>query len=102
MSGLISGIGGTIVAAVATKSLYEANGDTNRLTEMFAIHWLQYILTFISKHSRLYAFYPSRIPVFNSTEYISLNLSSTHYRDGGDGRSASAQAGYQIAVIIFF
>jgi hypothetical protein len=30
MPGIISGIGGTIVAAVATRSSFEANGDTNR------------------------------------------------------------------------
>ena len=47
----------------------------------------------------MFSFYPSRIPPINSTEYISFNLESTIYKDGGDGRSASTQAGYQIAAL---
>ena len=35
MPGLISGIGGTIVAAVATRSSFEANGDINRYKQTF-------------------------------------------------------------------
>ena len=51
------------------------------------------------KTFRMFSFYPTRIPAINSTEYISLNLSTTLYKDGGDGRSASTQAGYQIAAL---
>ncbi len=44
-------------------------------------------------------FYPSRIPVFNSTEYNQYNLNLTEFKDGGLGRSASVQANYQLASI---
>ena len=47
----------------------------------------------------MYTFYPSRIPVFNSTEYINLNLKDTTYKNGGLGRSAVEQGGYQMAAL---
>lgn len=77
MPGLISGIGGAIVAAVATRESFTVNGDKNRL----------------------YTFYPSRIPKLNTTEYFSLNLNGTAYKDGDDGRSAVVQGGYQMAAL---
>jgi hypothetical protein len=48
----------------------------------------------------LYKFYPSRIPSINSTDYINENLIvSDKYKDGGLGRTAGEQAGYQIAAL---
>ena len=47
----------------------------------------------------MYTFYPSRVPVFNSTEYNNQNLTETAYKDGGLGRSAVEQGGYQIAAL---
>jgi len=75
--GLISGIGGAIVAAVATRDSYTVNGDNNRL----------------------YAFYPSRIPKLNSDDYNKYNLTLTSYADGGEGRDAITQGGYQMAAL---
>ncbi len=100
MPGIISGIGGTIVAAVATRSSFEANGDTNRYK--LQLSWLIDIIKKCNHQInsyRLFTFYPSRIPPINSTDYNSFNLSATIYKDGGDGRSASVQAGYQIAAL---
>jgi hypothetical protein len=48
---------------------------------------------------RLYVYYPSRIPVYNSTEYFSENLQNSTFSNGGDGRSAMTQGGYQIAAL---
>lgn len=77
MPGLISGIGGAIFAAFATKSSFETTDDKNRL----------------------FAFYPSRVPSSNSTEYLQLNLTSTIYNSGGDGRSGLSQGGFQMAAL---
>lgn len=41
---------------------------------------------------RLYVYYPSRIPVYNSTEYFSENLQNSTFSNGGDGRSAMTQS----------
>lgn len=71
MPGILSGIAGGIAAAVATRESYD--GD------------------------RLYTFYPSRIPVLNSLEYNALNISNTEYAEGGLGRTALQQGGFQIA-----
>ena len=52
--------------------------------------------------SRLYTFYPSRLPVFNSTDYIDQSLFNStveEYRKGGMGRSALVQGGYQMAAV---
>lgn len=56
MPGLISGLASAIVAATATREAFRGN--------------------------RLYEFYPARIPVVNSTEYLSLNLQNTPYAAG--------------------
>jgi ammonium transporter Rh len=77
MPGLISGIGSSIVAALATRDSFQVDGDKNRL----------------------YVYYPSRIPVFNSTEYFLENLQNSTFSNGGDGRSAMTQGGYQIAAL---
>lgn len=74
MPGLISGITSGIVAAVSTRAKFNGN--------------------------RLYEFYPSRVPVFNSTEYLSLDLANTTYAEGGLGRSGPEQGGYQIAALV--
>jgi hypothetical protein len=49
--------------------------------------------------SRLYTFYPTRIPARNSTEYVNLGMNSTVYRMGGMGRTAFSQGGYQMAAL---
>lgn len=71
MPGLISGVASAIVAATATRENFRGN--------------------------RLYEFYPSRIPTLNSPEYLALNLQSTQYAEGGLGRTAVEQGGYQMA-----
>lgn len=71
--GLISGITSAIIAALANRDNFQ--GD------------------------RLYVFYPSRIPKINSEDYIKFNLTNTEFKDGGLGRTASAQAGYQLAAL---
>ncbi len=77
MPGLISGIASIIVAAVATREKF--GGD------------------------RLYVFYPSRIPAYNSSEYWSLGLDKsdlTQVRMGGMGRSAQDQALWQLVALV--
>lgn len=49
---------------------------------------------------RLYVFYPSRIPSVNSTEYATLNLANSEFKEGGMGRSATEQASYQFAALM--
>lgn len=49
---------------------------------------------------RLYVFYPSRIPSVNSTEYALLNMVKSEFKEGGMGRSAFEQAGYQFAALM--
>jgi ammonium transporter Rh len=49
--------------------------------------------------NRLYAFYPSRIPMSNSTEYKNYTLAYTEYSQGGMGRTALQQGGYQMAAL---
>ena len=71
--GLISGIVSAIIAGIANRD--DFGGD------------------------RLYVFYPSRIPKIDSEDYIKFNLTNTEFKDGGLGRSASAQAGYQLAAL---
>lgn len=73
MPGLISGVASAIVAATAIKENF--HGD------------------------RLYVFYPSRIPAFNSSDYLNESLAGTEFSDGGLGRSAVVQGGYQIAAL---
>jgi ammonium transporter Rh len=73
MPGLISGITSAIVASLATRDNFGGN--------------------------RLYVFYPSRTPTTNSTDFGDFNLGNTEFRDGGLGRTASAQAGYQLAAL---
>jgi len=77
MPGLISGIGGAIVATFATTQSFTFGEDTNRM----------------------YTFYPSRIPIFNSTEYLNRSLNATEYSSGGYGRSGAAQGAYQMAAL---
>ena len=77
MPGLISGISSIIAAFAASRNSY--NGD------------------------RLYVFYPSRIPKFDSPDYFKYNLNNStiaEFKAGGDGRSASTQAGYQLAALV--
>lgn len=50
-------------------------------------------------YDRLYIYFPSRIPQVNSTEYINKGLASTEYVNGGPGRTAGEQAGYQLAAL---
>jgi ammonium transporter Rh len=73
MPGLISGITSAIIASLANRDNFGGN--------------------------RLYVFYPSRIPKNNSTEFNTFNLGNTEFNDGGLGRTASAQAGYQLAAL---
>lgn len=47
----------------------------------------------------MYAFYPSRIPKLNSDDYNKYNLTLTSYADGGEGRDAITQGGYQMAAL---
>ena len=47
--------------------------------------------------NRLYVFYPARTPLINSPEYLQFNLTNTEFSEGGLGRSAGVQAGYQLA-----
>jgi len=69
MPGLISGIGGAILAAVATKESFAVNGD----------------------NTRLYTFYPSRD---NKTVTLTNGTLVTEF-----GRSAVTQGGYQLAAL---
>lgn len=48
----------------------------------------------------MYKFYPSRIPVIGSEEYISLGLNATSYSEGGLGRTGVVQGGYQILGLV--
>ena len=76
MPGLLSGIASAIVAATADRDYFNGN--------------------------RLYVFYPSRTPMFNSTEFNQYNLTIADdgmFKDGGLGRSATQQSGYQIAAL---
>ena len=73
MPGLLSAIASAIVAATATRENYNGN--------------------------RLYVFYPSRIPMPNSTEYSNFSLESTEFAEGGLGRTAAVQGGYQMAAL---
>lgn len=71
--GVISGLCSVIVAAVACREDYGEN--------------------------RLYTFYPSRVPLQNSTEYLKFELQNTEFKDGGLGRTALEQSGYQFAAL---
>ena len=71
--GLISGITSAVIAALANRDSFQ--GD------------------------RLYVFYPSRIPKIDSEDYIKFNLTNTEFKYGGLGRTASVQAGYQLAAL---
>lgn len=73
ISGIISGIASAIVAATATREKFHGN--------------------------RLYVFYPSRTPMTNSTEYHDYALMDTAFVQGGLGRTAGQQGGYQIAAL---
>ena len=76
MPGLLSGIASAIVATTADRELFNGN--------------------------RLYVVYPSRIPIFNSTEFYQYNLTIADdrmFKNGGLGRSAAQQGGYQIAAL---
>lgn len=73
MPGLLSAIASAIVAATAKRENYNGN--------------------------RLYVFYPSRIPMLNSTEYSNFSLDSTEFAEGGLGRTAAVQGGYQMAAL---
>ena len=71
--GLIAGLTGGIVAAFATRENFQ--GD------------------------RLYRYFPARVPMINSTDFILYNLTTTDFRTGGLGRTAGMQGGYQIAAL---
>lgn len=71
--GIISGVISAIVAASASRGNFDGN--------------------------RLYVFYPSRVPSFNSTLYQEYNLADSEYSAGGLGRTAVQQGGYQIAAL---
>ncbi len=71
--GVISGLASVLVAAYACRETF---GD-----------------------NRLYVFYPSRIPVVNSTEYVTFGLADTEFKLGGLGRSALEQGLYQLAAL---
>ncbi len=71
--GVISGLASVLVAAFACRETYGEN--------------------------RLYVFYPARIPIVNSTEYFEFGLAGTEFKDGGLGRSALEQSGYQLAAL---
>lgn len=71
--GIMSGIAGGIVAAMATETSF--GGD------------------------RLYVFYPSRAPKVGSDEYLRQNLTSVSYAQEGLGRTATQQGGFQIAAL---
>jgi ammonium transporter Rh len=71
--GIISGVISAIVAASASRNNFSGN--------------------------RLYAFYPSRTPVVNSTLYTEFSLAESEFAAGGLGRSAVQQGGYQIAAL---
>jgi ammonium transporter Rh len=47
----------------------------------------------------MFIFYPSRIPIKNSTEYFALHLQDTEFHDGGLGRTRFLQGGYQLAAL---
>lgn len=70
---MLSGLASGVVAALASRDLYGGND--------------------------LYSFYAARTPAVNSTDYNSLNLASTDFKDGGDGRTGMQQAGYQLAAL---
>lgn len=72
MKGILSGLASAVVAGLATNENY---------------------------YDRLYFFFPSRIPVVNSTEYHNQGLASTIHAKGGLGRTAGEQAGYQLAAL---
>jgi ammonium transporter Rh len=74
MPGLMSGVASAIMAAVATRENF--NGD------------------------RLYAFYPTRIPVVGSEDYVKYNLANSTYSEGGFGRTAVEQGGYQMLAML--
>jgi len=71
--GVISGLASVLVAAFACR---EACGG-----------------------NRLYVFYPSLIPVVNSSEYVVFGLVGTEFKDGGLGRTALEQGFYQLAAL---
>jgi ammonium transporter Rh len=74
MPGIMSGIASAVVAATATRESYNGN--------------------------RLYVFYPSRLPMANSTEFKNHSLSSfPEFVNGGLGRSGVQQGGYQMAAL---
>jgi ammonium transporter Rh len=73
MPGVLAGIVGALVALFASRERYGGN--------------------------RLYTFYPARTPSINSTDFSQFNLKDTIFYEGGDGRSASSQAWYQLAAI---
>lgn len=71
--GVISGLASALVAVLACRDNY---GD-----------------------NRLYVFYPARIPVLNSSEYLEFGLAQTEFKDGGLGRTALTQGGYQLIAL---
>jgi ammonium transporter Rh len=78
MPGVLSGIVGSIVAMVATREKYATYHDKNRL----------------------YTFYQSMTPVYNSTDYNKFQLNLTSYQNGDAGRTANVQGWFQFAALI--
>lgn len=75
MPGILAALASVIVAGMASLPSY---GETNRM----------------------YKYFPSRIPAFNSTLYINESLAGTEFERGGLGRSGSQQAGYQLVALV--
>ncbi|CAF0771550.1 unnamed protein product [Brachionus calyciflorus] len=68
--GVISGIAGGIMAAIASRENFNGNN--------------------------LYKFYPSRVPPIGSEDYIRFGLNETEFSEGGIGRTNFEHGGYQI------
>lgn len=75
MPGILAALASVVVAGMASLPSY---GESNRM----------------------YKFFPSRVPVFNSTLYINESLAGTEFDRGGLGRSGAQQAGYQIVALV--
>ena len=53
--------------------------------------------SFLFIKQRLYTFYPTLIPAYNSSDYIAYKLNGTDFTNGGDGRTPIQQGGFQMA-----
>ena len=56
-----------------------------------------YVIFSLLLFQRLYKFYPTLVPAYNSSDYNAYNLNGTEFSAGGDGRTPVQQGGFQIA-----